>query len=80
LHYGRKSKGDQHERDEKYCFHYVRVLQKLLELVNPKSRGPNRRFKLEKRGQLFIRSHNGALTIVAVCVGNKDRSPVGIHG
>jgi hypothetical protein len=40
----------------------------------------NRRFKFEKRGQLFIRTHDETLSIVAMCVSNPDRSPVGING
>jgi len=36
-------------------------------------------FKLQKRSQLFIRSHNETLS-VAVRVSNPGRSPVGIHG
>jgi hypothetical protein len=28
-----------------------------------------------KRSQLFIRSHNETLSVVAMCVGNPDRSP-----
>jgi hypothetical protein len=30
-------------------------------------------------GQLFIRSHNETLSVVAVRVCNPDRSPVGIN-
>ena len=39
----------------------------------------NRRLKFHKGGQLFIRPHNEALSVVAVCVSNSDRSPVGIN-
>ena len=39
----------------------------------------NHRFKLQKRGQLFIRTHNETLSIAAMCVHNPDRSPVGIN-
>ncbi len=39
----------------------------------------NRRFKFQKRSQLFIRAHNKTLSIVAMCVGDPDRSPVGIN-
>jgi hypothetical protein len=42
--------------------------------------GSNRRFELHKRTQLFIRSHNEPLSVVAMCVCNKDRPPVGIDG
>jgi len=34
----------------------------------------NRRFKFQKRGQLFIRRHNETLSVAAVCVGNPDRA------
>jgi hypothetical protein len=40
----------------------------------------NRPFKLDKRSQLFIRTHNEAPSIAAMRVSNPDRSPVGIHG
>jgi hypothetical protein len=36
---------------------------------------PNRRFEFQKRSQLFIRSHNETLSVVAVRVCNPDRSP-----
>jgi hypothetical protein len=36
-------------------------------------------FKFQKRRQLFIRSHNETLSVVAVCVCNPDCSPVGIN-
>jgi hypothetical protein len=35
--------------------------------------------KFKKCGQLFIRVHNVAFTVVAVCVRNKDRSPVRVY-
>jgi hypothetical protein len=41
---------------------------------------PNRDFKFHKRRQLFICTHNEALTVAAMCVSNDDRSPVRIHG
>ena len=40
----------------------------------------NRRFQFEKGRQLFIRTHNEAFSVVAMCVGNPDCSPVGING
>jgi hypothetical protein len=52
----------------------------LASLSTKKPATPNRRFKFNKSSQLFIRVHNEALSVVAMCVGNKDRSPVGIHG
>jgi hypothetical protein len=39
----------------------------------------NRRFKFKERGQLFIRSHNEALTVASVRVSNPDRAPGTIH-
>jgi hypothetical protein len=36
----------------------------------------NRRFQFQKRGQLFIRSNNETLSIIAMRVTNPDRSPV----
>jgi hypothetical protein len=36
----------------------------------------NRRFQFDKRSQLFIRTHNETLSVVAMCVCNPDRSPV----
>jgi len=35
--------------------------------------------ELEKRCQLFIRTHDETLSVVAMCIGNPDRSPVGIN-
>jgi hypothetical protein len=35
---------------------------------------------LEKRCELFFRSYNETLSVVAVRVSNPDRLPVGIHG
>src|SRR4029453_3924865 len=37
----------------------------------------NRQFELHKRRQFFIRVHNQTLSVVAVCVCNPNRSPVG---
>jgi hypothetical protein len=42
-------------------------------------RRTNRRFEFHKRSQLFICVHNETLSVVPVCVGNPDRSPVGIN-
>jgi hypothetical protein len=44
-----------------------------------RSAGSNRRFKFYKRGQLFISVHNETLSVIAVRIGNPDRSPVGIN-
>jgi hypothetical protein len=38
-----------------------------------------RRFKFQKRSQLFIGVHNETLSIVAMCVCNPDRSLTGIN-
>jgi hypothetical protein len=40
----------------------------------------NRRFEFQKRCQLFIRTHNEALTVAAMRVNNPDRSPVAVDG
>ena len=39
----------------------------------------NRPLQFQKRSQLFIRTHNETLSIVAMRVCNPDRSPVGIN-
>jgi hypothetical protein len=39
----------------------------------------NRRFKLNKRGQQFIRTHNETPSVAAMCVCNPDRSPFAIQ-
>jgi hypothetical protein len=39
----------------------------------------NRSLQFQKRCQYFIRVHNIAFAVVAVCVSNKDRSPVCVH-
>jgi hypothetical protein len=36
--------------------------------------------QFQKRGQLSIRAHNKAISVVAVRVSNPDRLPVGING
>jgi hypothetical protein len=36
--------------------------------------------KFKKRSQLFIRSHNETLPVIAVCINNPERSPFGIDG
>jgi hypothetical protein len=41
--------------------------------------GSNRRFKFQKSSQLFLRTHNETLSVVAMRVSNPDRSPVGIN-
>ncbi len=47
--------------------------------VNVRCGGANRRFQFQKRRQLFLRVRNEPLSVVAVCVCNQDRSPVGIN-
>jgi hypothetical protein len=42
--------------------------------------GSNRRFKFDKRRQLFIRVHNVTLSVSAMGVCNPDRSSLRIHG
>ncbi len=44
------------------------------------SNGPNRRFEINKRRQLFIHAHNETLPVAAMRVCNPDCSPRGIHG
>ena len=39
----------------------------------------NHRFEFHKSGQLLIRVHNKTLSVVALCVCNPDRSPLGIN-
>jgi hypothetical protein len=39
----------------------------------------NRRFRFDKRCQLFFRSHNETLAVAAMCVSNPDGSPFGIN-
>jgi hypothetical protein len=36
-------------------------------------------FQFEKRSQLFIRVHNETLSVAAMCIGNKDYSPLCGH-
>jgi hypothetical protein len=44
-----------------------------------RSAGSNRRFKFQKRSQLFVCTHNETLSVVAMRVGNPNRSPFAIH-
>jgi hypothetical protein len=39
----------------------------------------NRGFQFQKRSQLFIRTHNETLSIIAMCVSNPDCSAVAIQ-
>jgi hypothetical protein len=39
-----------------------------------------RRFQFQKRGQLFICTHNKTLSVVVMCVSNEDCFPVGMCG
>src|SRR5439155_20843356 len=43
-------------------------------------RTANRRFQLNKRGQLFIRAHNETLSVAAMRISNEDCLPARIHG
>jgi hypothetical protein len=45
--------------------------------ANPEANGD---YSLIKSGQLFIRTHNEALIVAAMCVSDPDRSPFRIHG
>jgi hypothetical protein len=40
----------------------------------------NGRLKFDKRGQLFIGTHNETLSVVTMRVNNPDCSPFGIYG
>jgi len=40
----------------------------------------NRLLQFKKRSQLFIGTHNEALSVAAMRVSNPDRLPVGIDG
>jgi hypothetical protein len=42
-------------------------------LSNQFAASSNRRFEFYKRSPLFIRPHNEPLSVVAMCVRNKDR-------
>jgi len=42
--------------------------------------GASGRFEFDKRSQLFIRTHNETLSVIAMRVRNEDRSPLGING
>jgi hypothetical protein len=53
--------------------------EKISTVSQDNSATSNHRFKFQKRRQLFIRPHNETLSVVAVCVCNEDRSPVGIN-
>jgi hypothetical protein len=41
---------------------------------------PSRKSQFHKRSQLFIRTQNETLSVVAMCVCNPHRSPITIHG
>jgi hypothetical protein len=47
-------------------------------LSNQFAASADRQFQFEKRSQLFIRTHDEPLSVVAMRVTNPDRSPVGI--
>ena len=55
-------------------------MKKSCRLSRQLAASPNRRFKFDKRSQLFIPSHNETPPVVTMCVSNPDRSPAGIHG
>jgi hypothetical protein len=39
-----------------------------------------RPFQFHKRSQFFIRAHDETFSVVAMCIGNPDRSPLTIYG
>jgi hypothetical protein len=43
-------------------------------------RTADRRFEFHKRGQLFVRTRNETLSVVAMRINNPDCSTVGIDG
>jgi hypothetical protein len=47
--------------------------------VNPLTASRQSPLPASKAGQLFIRTHNEALSVTAMRVSNPDRSPAGIH-
>jgi len=49
------------------------------QLGNP-NEAANRRFEFDKRSQLFIRTHNESLSVIAMCVSNEDCLPERIYG
>jgi hypothetical protein len=44
-----------------------------------RSAGSNRRFKFQKRSQLFVCTHNETLSVAAMCIRNPHRSPLEIN-
>jgi hypothetical protein len=63
----------------------IRLTTPSLEKISPACQekfaaSAERRFEFQKRGQLLICMHNEALSIVAVRIGNPDRSAFGVHG
>jgi len=60
---------------------FSHVLQEIREKVKPKSSQPRiADSSSRKSGQLFIRTHNEAMTVAAMRVSNEDCPPAGIHG
>ena len=51
----------------------------LVRLSKQSAASVNRRFEFQKSRQQFLRTHKEALSVVAVCVCNPDRSPAGIN-
>ena len=47
--------------------------------ISKRLRRANRRFQFQKRRQSFIRTHNEAFSVIAMCVCNPDGSPGGIN-
>jgi hypothetical protein len=58
----------------------VELGKKLASLSRKLAVSADRLLQFHKRRQLFIRVHNETLSVVAMCVSNQDRSPIGIHG
>jgi len=60
----------------------IRLVVSSLEEISLASQdnSPDRRVQFHKRSQLFIRTTNETLSVVAMCVGNEHRSSARIHG
>jgi hypothetical protein len=55
---------------------FVSVAEALANLSIQFAATANSRFQFQERSQLFTRSHNETLSVVAACVSNEECSPV----
>jgi hypothetical protein len=60
-------------------FSYVEFGKDLVRLSSQFAASADSRFEFQKHGQLFIRTRNDTLAIVAMRVNNPERFPVAIH-